>query len=284
MKVLLTSGMKVLLKVRGIAHQRSSVVLKQWETRNIPCICWFSSSSIPTTPTYGNAKNFQNRIAIVDEHGEHTYDQILKFSGHLARLIQNTLEKGVSQQRVAFLCPNDVSYVITQWATWIAGHVAVPLYPKHPTSQLEYYVRDSESSIIVTTSTLAQKIKPILSGHHVIVLEDYFFKNSTSASDILGDVESLDADETGGKYNEDFNLVSDAMIVYTSGTTGPPKGVVLTHKNIQSQISCLHRAWGWTSGDTILHCLPLHHVHGIVNALLCPLYVGARYSISYNFY
>ncbi|XP_064117866.1 malonate--CoA ligase ACSF3, mitochondrial-like [Macrobrachium nipponense] len=139
-------------------------------------------------------------------------------NNHLAYLIQNLLEKGISQQRVAFLCPNDVSYIITQWATWIAGHIAVPLFPKHPTSQLEYYVRDSESSIIVTTSTLAGKIKPILSGQHVIVLEEYFFNEN---------MESSDVDETEGNYSEDFYAVSDAMIIYTSGTTGLPKG---THK------------------------------------------------------
>lgn len=53
-------------------------------------------------------------------------------------------------------------------------------------------------------------------------------------------------------------------------------GVVLTHKNINSQASSLIDAWKWTSNDSILHTLPLHHVHGIVNALLCPLYVGAK--------
>lgn len=54
-------------------------------------------------------------------------------------------------------------------------------------------------------------------------------------------------------------------------------GVLLSHSNIQSQVSCLHQAWGWTQRDTLLHCLPLHHTHGIVNALLCPLHLGARY-------
>lgn len=267
--------MTFLLKVGGITLQRSSgALLRQWQSR--PCVCWCSSFSIPSTPIFKQAKNFQDRIAVVDQNGQHTYGRILKLSDHLAYLIQNLSEKGVSQQRVAFLCPNDVSYIITQWATWIAGHIAVPLFPKHPTSQLEYFVRDSESSIIVTTSTLAGKIKPILSGQHVIVLEEYFFKDSSSNTDILENMESSNADGTGGNCSEDFCAASDAMIIYTSGTTGPPKGVVLTHKNLQSQMSCMHRAWGWTSGDTILHCLPLHHVHGIVNALMCPLYVGAR--------
>ncbi|MCL4135913.1 UNVERIFIED_CONTAM: hypothetical protein GTU68_057233 [Idotea baltica] len=65
-------------------------------------------------------------------------------------------------------------------------------------------------------------------------------------------------------------------MIHTSGTTGPPKGVVLTHGNIQSQVQSINTAWELTSNDVLLHCLPLNHVHGIVNALLCPLYCGAK--------
>lgn len=53
-------------------------------------------------------------------------------------------------------------------------------------------------------------------------------------------------------------------------------GVVLTHKNLHYQVQSMITAWGWTSKDVILHTLPLHHVHGIVNAILTPLSVGAK--------
>lgn len=53
-------------------------------------------------------------------------------------------------------------------------------------------------------------------------------------------------------------------------------GVLLSHKNIVCQTTCLIDAWKWTEKDTLLHTLPLHHVHGIVNALLCPQYIGAK--------
>jgi len=65
------------------------------------------------------------------------------------------------------------------------------------------------------------------------------------------------------------------MILYTSGTTGLPQGVVLSHGNLDSQAGCLIHAWKWAPHDTLLHMLPLHHTHGIVNCLLCPLTVGA---------
>ena len=66
------------------------------------------------------------------------------------------------------------------------------------------------------------------------------------------------------------------MILYTSGTTSKPKGVVTTHQNIQAQVTSLISAWGWTSEDRILHVLPLHHIHGIINVLTCSLWAGAK--------
>jgi len=66
------------------------------------------------------------------------------------------------------------------------------------------------------------------------------------------------------------------MIVYTSGTTGKPKGVVTTHANLRAQVTSLITAWEWRADDAILLVLPLHHVHGIVNVLTCALWAGAR--------
>jgi malonyl-CoA/methylmalonyl-CoA synthetase len=65
------------------------------------------------------------------------------------------------------------------------------------------------------------------------------------------------------------------MILYTSGTTSKPKGVVLTHDNLEAQIRTLIEAWGWTPMDHIVNVLPLHHIHGIVNVICCSLWTGA---------
>jgi malonyl-CoA/methylmalonyl-CoA synthetase len=65
------------------------------------------------------------------------------------------------------------------------------------------------------------------------------------------------------------------MILYTSGTTSRPKGVVTRHDDITAQITTLVEAWGWTRDDRIVLCLPLHHVHGIINVLSCALWSGA---------
>ena len=73
------------------------------------------------------------------------------------------------------------------------------------------------------------------------------------------------------------------MIVYTSGTTSKPKGVVTTHRNIEAQVTTLVDAWGWTGSDRILCALPLHHVHGIINVLTCALWAGAACEMQEKF-
>ncbi len=69
---------------------------------------------------------------------------------------------------------------------------------------------------------------------------------------------------------------SAAMVVYTSGTTGPPKGAVLSRRAIAADLDALATAWEWTPDDVLVHGLPLFHVHGLVLGLLGPLRVGCR--------
>jgi malonyl-CoA/methylmalonyl-CoA synthetase len=75
---------------------------------------------------------------------------------------------------------------------------------------------------------------------------------------------------------EDPAVEDPALIVYTSGTTGPPKGVVLPHRAITSNLDALAEAWEWTADDVLVHGLPLFHVHGLVLGVLGPVRHGCR--------
>ncbi len=68
-----------------------------------------------------------------------------------------------------------------------------------------------------------------------------------------------------------------ALILYTSGTTGPPKGVVMSRRAIAADIDALSEAWQWTPEDTLVHGLPLFHIHGLVLGLLGSLRIGNRF-------
>ncbi|XP_014206849.1 acyl-CoA synthetase family member 3, mitochondrial isoform X2 [Copidosoma floridanum] len=240
-----------------------------------------SQFSNDVVPVFKYASQYTDKTALRDMHGDYTYGDLFLSAKQFANDLNRLLGEG-SQERVAFLLPNDASYVICQWACWISGQIAVPLNDQHPTPVLEYYITDSDAKVIVTNQEYLPVIEPIIakSKRHLIVFDNALrvlamkpdgkqANNKVLIERDLGN--AFDAGVSGDFYNK-----SDAMFVYTSGTTNKPKGVVLSHKNIQAQVKSLITAWKHTEKDIFLHTLPLHHVHGIINVLLCPLYVGGR--------
>lgn len=229
-------------------------------------------------PIYRLASQWPNNIAVVDKFGEHTYSSIFNSSVTLSKIIEKSLH-GEIQERVAILCPNDAFYVVAQWASWISGQIIVPLSPLHPAAMLEYFINDSDAKVILTTAQFENIVRPLAEkfNQKYLLLEDHI----TLDFKPLGKT-SFEEDNKVEMLNIDNNISdeqffdSNAMIIYTSGSTGSPKGVLLTHNNLNAQIDCLKTAWNWSNKDVILHALPLNHIHGIVNALMCPLHTGAR--------
>ncbi|KAI1904169.1 hypothetical protein AGOR_G00002920 [Albula goreensis] len=219
-------------------------------------------------PVFTRSQQFGDKLAIVDASGSHSYRKLYDSSLALAVRIQEALgcsSGDLQGQRVSFLCANDASYVVAQWASWMCGGVAVPLYRKHPPSELEYIITDSQSSLLVAGHSYSETLEPLAGKLGLPCL-----KLPPSSS-----LESLKPNQMHSGPTVSDWADRPAMIIYTSGTTGRPKGVLGSHRNIQAMIQCLVSEWGWSKDDVILHTLPLHHVHGIVNKLLCPLWVGA---------
>jgi malonyl-CoA/methylmalonyl-CoA synthetase len=163
----------------------------------------------------------------------------------------------LQESRVAFLVPPGLDHVTTQWGIWRAGGIAVPLAVSHPRPELEYVIHNSDADVVVSHPDFADRLGPIAAELGKRLLRTDEWKD--------GEPDRL----------PEVSPTRRAMILYTSGTTGKPKGVVTTHINITAQVESLIDAWGWTEDDHILDVLPLHHVHGIVNILTCALWAGA---------
>src|SRR4030095_6551689 len=124
---------------------------------------------------------------------------------------------------------------------------------------------DAEPAVIVCRPESAERIGPLRPEATILTL-------ASGEGTLLG---------TASGQSRNFDTVVSqpddlAAILYTSGTTGRPKGAMLSHRNLGSNASTLVGYWGFTRGDVLLHALPIYHVHGLFVACHCALLAGAR--------
>lgn len=208
-------------------------------------------------PLIQRALEHDDQIAIIDGQGTHSYADLLASARKIACYLLDT-EPDLQQARVPFMVASGFEYVATQWGIWLAGGVAIPICLSYPAPEIEYLLTDSEATIVVADAEFAKTLRPLAEARNI----RFIFVSTALKTDI--------------RPLPDVRVERRAMMLYTSGTTGKPKGVVLNHMNLQAQIETLVTAWAWQTDDHILHVLPLHHTHGIVNALLCAMWAGAR--------
>ena len=204
------------------------------------------------------ATEYQSAIAIINNGRSYTYEQLLKASEKIASL----LLKGridLKEEPVCFMVNPGFDYVAVQWGIWRAGGIAVPLCLTHPIPSLRYVVEDTGSKTILHSPEYLTTLSNLEISQPLELL-------------LVGNWE----DEFPLTTLPEISIGRKAMILYTSGTTNKPKGVVSTHHNLEAQFITLVKAWQWSSGDHTLCVLPLHHVHGIVNVICCALYSGAK--------
>lgn len=202
------------------------------------------------TPVFLQAEQFLGRIAIVDHRGQYTYDDLLHHSTNLSKQLTITYGKDLEGARVAFLCQNDITYVVAQWAIWMTGGVGVPLCKVHPQPELEYYVENSKSSILIASEEFEEKLSAIASKYDLPLMtlnsekyqeqydpdQNLWFVSETSSKKL----------EKNQCQNSKFDIMlltnkfknTPAMIVYTSGTTGRPK--VSFHLDFSLQTQTYH--------------------------------------------
>uniref|UniRef100_G1S0L2 AMP-dependent synthetase/ligase domain-containing protein n=1 Tax=Nomascus leucogenys TaxID=61853 RepID=G1S0L2_NOMLE len=213
-----------------------------------------------SAPVFTRALAFGDRIALVDQHSRHTYRELysrsLRLSQEICRL-RGCVGGNLREERVSFLCANDASYVVAQWASWMSGGVAVPLYRKHPAAQLEYVICDSQSSVVLASQEYLELLSPVVRklGVPLLPLTPAIYTGAVQ------EPAEVPVPEQGWKDK-------GAMIIYTSGTTGRPKGVLSTHQNIRAVVSAAPRR------DVPLKVLSQRST-GLNEVSVCPYWGGA---------
>ena len=209
-----------------------------------------------TNKAFPRLINDNRKVALVEGDTRCSYGELnLCIDRFASGLLDG--KKDLREERIAFFIPASLDYVTTLHGIWRAGGIAVPLNVASAVAELDHYLSSASVTRMIANVEYQESLIELCASMNIELL---------CVEDVMAD--------TAGALPE----VSEnrrAMMLFTSGTTNKPKGVVSTHKTIHAQITTLIEAWVWTEDDVIPLFLPLHHIHGIINILSCGLWAGA---------
>ncbi len=262
--------MNLLSDVREQIEQARDAV---GHTGDVP---WASFAEFFRSRVYDPQLVTRNALTFFDDERRlrrtYTYAELGAIVERLAGVLHSRF--GVTRgDRIATLLFNHDVTVLTYFAAWTLGAAVVPINVEEPLEKKRYILEHSEVSTVFCWQDAYDEICALQSEIPTL--------RSVIA---LGDAGVLDHHRTGGRSSPNVaarslrrspsssGLDDHALIVYTSGTTGPPKGVILTMANLLIDADAIAASQGFCVTDRLMCVLPIHHVNGIVVTLITPLY------------
>jgi len=204
-------------------------------------------------PLFTNAQRNGDDIAIVDDHGKYTYMPLATMAPGLGMY----LSFRTRQPRVGLLLPPGAGFVASFYGTLLAGKTVVPINYLLGEKEIAHIIQDSGIDTVVTIPFFAPRLKDL--PLNVI------------------DLTKLPQNPPAIQPKFPSPLPNDvAVLLYTSGTSGMPKGVLLTYDNFQSDIDAAIEAAQLKHQHTFLGIIPLFHSFGITAMMLAPIQLGAK--------
>lgn len=198
---------------------------------------------------------FPNRISVIDDQKTWRGYELLIGALHISKVIEKVSNSG----KVGIMLPTSGLFPISALGSWILGKTIVPLNYLLKNEDLQYVCDDSGIDTIITVKPMLEFVGKVPTGSTIICLEDLNFKQIP--------------EPRWPKLACDNDL---ATILYTSGTSGKPKGVMLTHGNLSSNIQQVIEWADFSSQDFLIGVLPQFHSFGHTVLTLLPLTIGAK--------
>ena len=190
-----------------------------------------------------------------------TFGELPAMVGHYrAALAKLGVKRG---DRVMVKTENSPTFVISYLAILASGAIFVPLNAAYTAAEVQQLVEDADPALIIHASATA------------LPAADGGITRVTLEPDGSGALPALAASLQPDLAVEQLAATDLAAILFTSGTTGRPKGAMLMHGNLSSNVAALYETWRFSDADSILHALPLFHAHGLFVALHLGLFSAA---------
>ena len=203
-----------------------------------------------------------------EEFKSFTYEEFWKSVKKYSAYLQSI---GIGKEdRVVSFSRNHYSTVLLYFAAWTIGATVVPINVEEDLTRIAYIIENSNARVLFTITDYLDKIYS-LNGKiniKIIVFSENLFSELPESF----------------PHNNFVIQDTEALIVYTSGTTGNPKGVVLTQGNLLVDSKAIAKWHKIFQGDAMMCVLPLHHVNGTVVTLLTPLYANGRIVLNDGFH
>lgn len=203
---------------------------------------------------------------------ELTYREFYEAVLNTARFFQSEdLQVG---DKIATISHNHWHTVVQYFAAWFCGLVVVPVNLSEDDQRVEYIFKNAGVKMALVRDEYVSRVKKIVES-----------SSELSGIKLIECGKSLDSfsSKTGDLKEPEFDSETDALIVFTSGTTGNPKGVVLSQRNLLEDARAISD-WHSITSDTRMMCvLPIHHVNGTVVTLLTPFLVGGSVVLNEKF-
>ena len=202
-------------------------------------------------------REFADNVLVEDETHAWTYAEVERTAGRLATRLQ---ELGVAPgERVLAQTDKSVEALILYFATIRCGAIYLPLNIDYTEAELDYFASDATPVLAVCRDASVELFGRIGGGTMQV----------TTLAALHAELPAVEAPPVPRAADD------VAAILYTSGTTGKPKGAMLTQDNLASNGEMLIRFWCFTPQDRLIHALPIFHVHGLFVAVHCVLFSGA---------